>query len=237
MCLSGLDMLCRTGGIISAITNGGFAEYTAVPQRNVLKIPDDIDWDISASLPVTTLTPFHAIKEASLEFNEYLLVFGASGNTGMMAIQFAKRMGAKVIAASKDEWVKDFGADYIINEYDKVVEKVKEITNGKMADVVINSVGIGTWKSSFESVGVNGRLVTFGGLTGADVNLNVQSLYTKQVKLIGSSRGTRAELKDLINMSKEPKTKVWKRFKLDETKEAIQALFAKERAGRIILEI
>jgi D-arabinose 1-dehydrogenase-like Zn-dependent alcohol dehydrogenase len=63
MCLSGLDMLCRTGGIISAITNGGFAEYTAVPQRNVLKIPDDIDWDISASLPVTTLTPFHAIKE------------------------------------------------------------------------------------------------------------------------------------------------------------------------------
>ena len=200
-------------------------------------IPDDMDWDIATSLPVTTLTPFHALKEASLQFNEYLLVFGASGNTGMMAIQFAKRMGAKVIAVSNDEWVKDFGADYNINEYDKVVEKVKEITNGKMADVVLNSVGIGTWESSFESVGVNGRLVTFGGLTGADVKLNVQSLYTRQVKLIGSSRGTRAELKDLINMSKELKTKVWKRFKLDETKEAIQALFAKERNGRIILEI
>jgi len=155
----------------------------------------------------------------------------------MMAIQFAKRMGAKVIAVSKDEWVKDFGADYIISEYDKVVEKVKDITNGKMADVVINSVGIGTWESSFESVGINGRLVTFGGLTGADVKLNVQSLYIRQVKLIGSSRGTKAELKDLINISKEFKTKVWKRFKLDETKEAIQALFAKERDGRIMLEI
>jgi D-arabinose 1-dehydrogenase-like Zn-dependent alcohol dehydrogenase len=57
------------------------------------------------------------------------------------------------------------------------------------------------------------------------------------VKLVGSSRGTRAELKDLVTMSKELKTKVWKRFKLDETKEAIQALFAKERNGRIILEI
>jgi NADPH:quinone reductase-like Zn-dependent oxidoreductase len=237
MCLSGLDMLCREGGIVSAITNGGFAEYIAVPQRNVLKIPNDINWDIAASLPVTTLTPFHALKEASLQFNENLLVFGASGNTGMIAIQFAKRMGAKVIAVSKDEWVKDFGADYIISEYDKVVEKVKDITNGKMADVVMNSVGIGTWENSFESVGVNGRLVTFGGLTGADVKLNVQSLYTRQIKLIGSSRGTRAELKDLINMSKELKTKVWKRFKLDETKEAIQALFAKERAGRIMLEI
>jgi NADPH:quinone reductase-like Zn-dependent oxidoreductase len=230
-------MLCREGGIVSAITNGGFAEYIAVPQRNVLKIPNDINWDIAASLPVTTLTPFHALKEASLQFNENLLVFGASGNTGMIAIQFAKRMGAKVIAVSKDEWVKDFGADYIISEYDRVVEKVKDITNGEMADVVINSVGIGTWESSFESVGANGRLVTFGGLTGADVKLNVQSLYTRQIKLIGSSRGTRAELKDLINMSKELKTKVWKRFKLDETKEAIQALFAKERAGRIMLEI
>src|SRR5919202_392812 len=235
MCLSGLDMLCRNGGIVSAITNGGFAEYIAVPQRNVLKVPNDIDWEMAASLPVTTLTPFHAIKEASLQFNENLLVFGASGNTGMMAIQFAKRMGAKVIAVSKDEWVKDFGADYIISEYDK--EKVKDITNGKMADVVMNSVGIGTWENSFESVGANGRLVTFGGLTGADVKLNVQSLYTRQVKLIGSSRGTRTELKDLINMSKELKTKVWKRFKLDETKEAIQALFAKERAGRIMLEV
>jgi len=237
MCLSGLDMLCRNGGIVSAITNGGFAEYVAVPQRNVLKVPNDIDWDMAASLPVTTLTPFHALNEASLRFKEYLLVFGSSGNTGMMAIQFAKRMGAKVIAVSKDEWVKDLGADYIISEYDKVVEKVKDITNGKMADVVINSVGIGTWESCFESVGIYGRLVTFGGLTGADVKLNVQSLYTRQVKLIGSSRGTKAELKDLINISKELKTKVWKRFKLAETKEAIQALFAQERDGRIMLEV
>ncbi len=95
MCLNGLDMLCRNGGIVSAITNRGFAEYIAVPQRNVFKIPDDIDWEIASSLPATTLTPFHTLKEASLQFNEYLLVFGASGNTGLMAIQFAKRMGAK----------------------------------------------------------------------------------------------------------------------------------------------
>jgi D-arabinose 1-dehydrogenase-like Zn-dependent alcohol dehydrogenase len=82
MCLEGLDMLCRNGGIASAITNGGFAEYIAVPQRNVFKIPDDLEWDIAASPPVTTLTPFHALKEASLQINEYLLVFGASGGRG-----------------------------------------------------------------------------------------------------------------------------------------------------------
>ena len=88
-------------------------------------------------------------------------------------------------------------------------------------------------------MGINGRLVTFGGLTGADVKLNVQSLYRKQIKLIGSTGGTRKELQDLITIaSKEGlKVKVWKKFKLDEVKEALQALFAKERDGRILLDI
>jgi NADPH:quinone reductase-like Zn-dependent oxidoreductase len=238
MCLKGLDMICRNGGLIGAITNGGFAEYIAVPERNVFKIPDDMDWDLAASLPVTSLTSYHALNEASLKINEYLLVFGASGNTGMIAVQLGKKMGAKVIAVSKDNWIKtDFGADYVISDYDKVVEHVKEITQGKMADVVLNSLGIGTWDSSFASVGINGRWVAFGGLTGADVKLNVQALYSKQIKLIGSTGGTRKELQELIDMYKELKIRVWKKFKLEDVREALQALFAKERDGRILLKI
>ncbi len=237
MCLSGNDMLCRNGGLIGVATNGGFAEYITIPEKNVFKIPDEMQWELAASLPVTTLTPYHALKEAALKVNESLVIFGASGNTGMMAIQFGKKMGAKVIAVSKDDWVKDFGADYIIDEYDRVAEKVNELTQGKMADVVLNSLGIQTWENSFASVGLNGRLVTFGGLTGADIKLNIQSLYSKQVKLIGSTGGTRKEITEVIDMSKELKTRVWKKFKLDEAKEALQELFAKERDGRILLEV
>jgi NADPH:quinone reductase-like Zn-dependent oxidoreductase len=96
-----------------------FEKHVAVPERNVFKIPDDMDWDLAASLPVTSLTPYHALNESSLKVNEYLLVFGASGNTGMIAVQLGKKMGAKVIAVSKDSWIKtDFGADYIISDYD-----------------------------------------------------------------------------------------------------------------------
>src|SRR5919106_1770023 len=240
MCLDGLDMLCRNGGLIGAITNGGFAEYISVPERNVFKIPDDLDWDIAASLPVTSLTPYHALNEASLKINEYLLVFGASGNTGMIAVQLGKKMGAAVIAVSKDKWIKkEFGADYIISDYDKVAENVKEITQGKMADVVLNSLGVGTWDSSFASVGVNGRWVAFGGLTGADVKLNVQSLYTKQIKLIGSTGGTRKELQELIDISssKQLKVRIWKKFKLEDAKEALQSLFAKQTDGRIVMDV
>jgi NADPH:quinone reductase-like Zn-dependent oxidoreductase len=238
MCLNGLDMICRNGGLIGAITNGGFAEYISVPETNVFKITDNLDWDLAASLPVTSLTPYHALKEASLKINEYLLVFGASGNTGMIAVQIGKKIGARVIAISRDSWIKsEFGANYIISDYDRVVEQVKEITQGKMADVVLNSLGIGTWDSSFASVGINGRWVAFGGLTGADVKLNVQSLYSKQIKLIGSTGGTRKEMQELIDISPELKVRVWKKFDLENVKEALQALFSKERDGRILLTI
>ena len=175
---------------------------------------------------------------APLKLNEVLVIFGASGNTGTMAIQFGKKMGAKVIAVSKDNWIKtDFGADYIISDYDKVVEEVKDITHGKMADVVLNSLGANTWENSFSCVGINGRWVTFGGLTGAEVKLNIQFLYRKQIKLIGSNGSTRKEFEDVIDMSSELKVRVWKRFKLENVNEALQALFAKERDGRILLDI
>ena len=238
MCLNGYEMLCRNAGILGVITNGGFAEYISASEKNVFKIPDNVQWDVAASLATTTKTPYHALREASLKLNEFLVIFGASGNTGMMAVQFGKKMGAKVIAVSKDNWIKtDFGADYIISDYDKVVEQVKDITQGKMADVVLNSLGANTWENSFSCVGLNGRWVTFGGLTGAEVKLNVQSLYRKQIKLIGSNGSTRKEFNDVIDMSRELKVRVWKRFKLEDAKEALQALFAKERDGRILLDI
>jgi len=238
MCLSGYEMICRNAGILGVITNGGFADYISAAEKNVFKIPDNVQWDVAASLATTTKTPYHALGEASLKLNEFLVIFGASGNTGMMAVQFGKKMGAKVIAVSKDNWIKtDFGADYIISDYDKVVEQVKDITQGKMADVVLNSLGVNTWENSFSCVGLNGRWVTFGGLTGADVKLNIQSLYRKQIKLIGSNGSTRKEFEDVIDMSGKLKVRVWKRFKLEDAKEALQALFAKERDGRILLDI
>jgi NADPH:quinone reductase-like Zn-dependent oxidoreductase len=72
-----------------------------------------------------------------------------------------------VIGVSKQQWITNFGADCVIGDYHKV-EKVDEMTEGRMADVVLNSLGVKKCDSSFASFGVNGRLVTFGSLTGAD---------------------------------------------------------------------
>jgi NADPH:quinone reductase-like Zn-dependent oxidoreductase len=245
MCISGNEMLCRTGGIISVVNNGGFSEYVSIPERNVFKIPDNIDWNMSISLPVAGLTAFHALREAQLKINDSLLIFGASGNTGMIAVQLGKKMASRVIAVSTKKWIKDeYGADYLIIDYNRIIDKVKEITNGKMADIVINSLGRDTWKDSFSSIGINGRWVSFGTMTGSNVELNIQELYSKQIKLIGSNGGNREEFRELIefvsysNTIGDPlKIKVWKRFNLENIDQAFEALIDKNREGRVLLDI
>jgi NADPH:quinone reductase-like Zn-dependent oxidoreductase len=245
LCISGNEMLCRTGGIISVVNNGGFSEYVSIPERNVFKIPDNIDWNTSVSLPVSGLTAFHALKEAQLKINESLLIFGASGNTGMIAVQLGKRMGSRVIAVSTKKWIKDeYSTDYLITDYNHIIDKVKEITNGKMADIVINSLGRDTWKDSFSSIGINGRWISFGTMTGSNVELNIQELYSKQIKLIGSTGGNREEFRELIEfvsysdiINNPLKIKVWKRFNIEKIDQAFEALIDKKREGRVLLDI
>jgi len=140
------------------------------------KIPENMSWDIAASLPVAALTSYHSLKELKVSPNDIVVIFGAGGNTGIFAVQLAKKFGATVIAVSRKNWLKDFGADYIIG-YDDVVQKVKEITNGKMADIVMNSLGSSVWEKSLEVLGLSGQLAFFGGLTGSEVKVNLSSLY------------------------------------------------------------
>ena len=125
-----------------------------------------MSWEVAASLPVAALTPYHALKEAELKAYENLVVFGASGNTGNFALQFGKKFGANVIAISRKSWLRDFGADYTFS-YEEAIEKIGAVTSGKMADVVLNSLGSETWIVALGATGFNGRLVFFGTLTGS----------------------------------------------------------------------
>jgi hypothetical protein len=93
--------------------------------------------DIPQSAALCTI-----IRSVPYFFIMFIALSGDS-NTGMIAVQLGKKMAAKVIAVSKDNWVKtDFGAYYIIDEYNRIVDRVEEITEGKMADVVLNSSNI-----------------------------------------------------------------------------------------------
>jgi len=236
LCLAGKEMLCRNGGIMSVITNGGWSEYFVVPDKNLFKIPENMSWDVAASLPVAALTSYHALKELEVNPNDVVVVFGASGNTGIFAVQLAKKFGATVIAVSRKQWLKEFGADYVVG-YDEVSEKVKQLTNGKLATIVINSLGSSVWNKSLEVLGYDGRLAFFGTLTGGNINLDLASLYGKHVKLVGTTGGSRKELIELIELCRECKVKVWKTYKLEEGVDALKEEMGSNRDGRIMIKI
>ena len=236
MCLSESENLCRNGFIISVGSNGGFSEYTVVEEKNVVKIGDEISREMAASLPVAALTPYHALNRAELVRGENFVAFGASGNTGLFALQFAKERGATVVAVSSKAWVSGYGADYLVPR-ESVQAEVARITSNKMADVVLNSLGESVWENSCSILGTDGSLVSFGVLTGKNVALDLGSLYSKQVKLIGSTGGTMKEFVDLVANANRYKVRVWKKFGLEEGAEAIRALRSKERDGRILIEL
>ncbi len=238
-CVSGNELQCRNGGMLGLSVNGGFAEYVSIPSRNAIPIPDWMGWELAASLPVSALTPFHALRMANLSMNEWFAVFGASGNTGQYAVQFGKMMGAKVIAFSTKKWVKDFlGADYNIQSYENIVDEIEYVTEGKMAALILNSVGPSLWRSTCRSLGENGRIILFGTLTGNTAEIDLRDIYMRQLSIIGSTGGKKSELIEIINSnSKDLKVKVWKKFQLSDAGKALEALFSKERDGRILLSV
>ncbi|QPG50000.1 alcohol dehydrogenase catalytic domain-containing protein [Saccharolobus solfataricus] len=234
MCMAGYETVCRNGGRIGVDANGGWAEYVAVEEKYVFKLPNEYTWEMGSSLTVAALTAYHALKEAQLSPSQTLVVFGASGNTGMFLVQLGKKFGAKVIAVSRKSWLREYGADFVV-DYNEVEEKVKEITNAKMADVVVNSLGEQLWDKSFSVVGIRGKLVTFGTLLGGNVKVDLSQLYSKHISILGVNRGNRKDFVELLDICKDCKVKTWKIFKLEEGKQALKELFSKERDGRIFL--
>lgn len=235
-CKDGDEMLCDNGYIFSIGSNGGLAEYIAVDQKNAFKLPNSVDFELAASLPVAALTSYNALERAKVRENEFVVVLGASGNTGIFALQFAKMLGAKTIAVSSKDWVKDFSADYVIG-YENALEEIKKITNSRMADVVIESIGEKFWDLGYSLLGKNGRMVAFGTETGSNAKIDISQLYSKQLSVLGSTGGSVKQFSEVVNKSKDLKVKIWKKFNFDEVKDAFKENSSKDKNGRIIIEL
>lgn len=228
-CLEGKEYLCRNGGIWGVVTNGGYSDFISVPESMLFRIDPKMDGDVAVSLPIGGLTAYHALRRAGASPDQKLLVYGASGNTGTFALQIGRTMGLEVYAVSRNDWLSDFGAVSTFAP-DKIPEDFK-------ADIVINSIGSTFWEESMKHVANGGSIVTFGVQTGRESKLDIGNLYTKEMRIIGSTGGNRKELKELIRMSIREKFKVGtaSKMKLYDLKEAM-SLFETKVGGRIILE-
>lgn len=188
-CLSGKQNHCRDFAIRGESVNGGCAERIVVPLWQLLPVPDGMSTAEAASMPLSLLTAWHMLfTRAKLQPGERVLVQAGASGVGAMAIQLAVMLGCEVHATAstpqKRAKIEALGARSW--EYDKV--------GTRDADLVVESVGATTWKSTMKAVRWGGRIVCCGATAGAEVPLNLRALFFKQISVLGSTMGGSGEM-------------------------------------------
>jgi NADPH:quinone reductase-like Zn-dependent oxidoreductase len=188
--------------LIGEHTDGGFAEYAVVPAANMLELPDGFAFEDAAAAALAAVTAWRGLLvRGALRAGEVVLVTGASGGVGSMAVQIAARAGATVHALTSGPdnvaRILELGAHEAWDRTsdDDWVKGVKRATAGRGADVVFDSVGEALWSSLMRVLAVRGRLVSYGATTGARGSIDLRHLFWKQLSVLGTTMGTPAEFR------------------------------------------
>jgi NADPH:quinone reductase-like Zn-dependent oxidoreductase len=244
-CVSGQDNHCRQFTNLGYMIDGGCAEFVRAPEVNCVPYPENLTFEEAASIPLVFQTAWHMLlTRAELQPGEDVLVLGAGSGVGSAAIQIAKFFGARVIAtASTDEKLqkaKQLGADHLINhKTQKIRDEVRRITSKRGVDVVFEHVGTATWDDSLASLAAGGRLVTCGATTGYDAKVDLRFLFSRQLSLLGSYMGTKAELHSVMRLVASGRFKpiVDRIFPLAEAAAAHAYLEASSQFGKVVLTV
>jgi NADPH:quinone reductase-like Zn-dependent oxidoreductase len=199
-CLAGRDNYCLKYDVLGYMSDGGYAEQVIVPAVNVIRLPAQIDFVPAAAFPLASLTAWHMLfTRAALVEGETVLVLAAGSGVGQAAIQLARHAGARVIATSstaeKCAKAKALGADIVIDgSAEDIVARVKDVTDRRGVDVVVEHVGVALWDKAVRCLARGGRLVTCGATTGHQAALDLRHLFARQLSLLGSYMGGKVEL-------------------------------------------
>jgi NADPH:quinone reductase-like Zn-dependent oxidoreductase len=218
--------------------NGGFSEYTVVASCHAYKIESSLSDIELASFPCSYSTAENLLTRANVTANDTVLVTGASGGVGSAAIQLAKARGAKVIgitSPSKSDKVLNLGADKILLREDSVVQ-----TLGRNSiDVVIDLVAGEQWPELLDALRPSGRYAVAGAIGGPLVNLDVRTLYLKDLSLFGCTVLEKEVFSNLIKHIEQNDIVplVAKTFPLDQIARAQKCFVTKKHTGKIVLTL
>lgn len=192
-CLRGDHSLCQSFGILGEHVSGGLAERVRVPERNLLRLPDGLGFEVAAAAPLVYQTAWRAvITRGKLTAGESLLVTGASGGVSTAVIQIGKLTGATVLAVTSGpqnlERVLELGADVAIDRLEEDFSRRVWMETGKRGvDVIVDGVGEAIWESALRTLAPGGRFVTYGATTGAEGRVDIRRLFWRQVTIMGST--------------------------------------------------
>jgi NADPH:quinone reductase-like Zn-dependent oxidoreductase len=244
-CLAGEDNLCHEYKILGEMVDGGCAEFVKAPAVNCVAIPEGVSFEEAAAFPLVSLTAWHMlITRANLKPAETVLVLAAGSGVGSAAIQIARASGAWVIATAGSDAklakARELGAAETINHStQRIATEVKRLTGRRGVDVVFEHVGEATWDESIRSLARGGRLVTCGATTGYNGNIDIRYLFTRQISLLGSFMGSKADLLAALEFLKRGllKPAIDVVLPLEKCVEAHRRLEDREQFGKIVLRV
>ena len=245
-CKAGEQSLCVDYRLLGEHVSGTLAEYLAVPESNVGKVPGGVSsWPEAAAFALVTLTAWRMMMtRARVQRGETVLIWGIGGGVSLAALKIAKLAGARVlVTSSSDEKLakaRALGADEGLNHRNvDVAKQVRALTGKRGADVVVENVGEATWETSLRALGRGGRLVTCGGTSGHKLLTDVRRLFWYQWTIMGSTMGNEAEFREIVRQLGEGNLKptVDSTFPFDRGVDAFRRLESGQQFGKVVVEM
>jgi NADPH:quinone reductase-like Zn-dependent oxidoreductase len=231
--------------VVGEAMDGTHAELVAITARNVYPIPDELSFEEAAAFPLVFETAYRMlVTKARLEEGETVFVWGIGGGVATAALAIAKAHGARVIVTSSSDAklarARELGADETIDHATEDVRaRMKELTGGRGADIVIETVGDATWKTSLEVAANQGRIVVCGATTGPNPPAGLHRVWWKELVVHGSSMGSAEDFEACLELvtSGRARPVVDEVIPLAEARAAHERLEAGEQLGKIVFSV
>ncbi|MEW5840251.1 MAG: zinc-binding dehydrogenase [Thermoproteota archaeon] len=218
-CTSGREYDCRDRKVWGFQTGplwGGYAQYTHMPETNVVRLPDNVSFTDAAAISMVGMTSWHMlVTRANIRPGQTVLIMGGGSGMGIAGIQIAKLYNCTVIATAGNRDKMDkclgLGADYVVNHREQGWhKKVKEIAakeGGGGVDVIFEHIGKSVFPQAVSLLKMGGTLVTTGATTGYDSSIDLRYLFFRGINLLGATQGTKAGLEEVIRWVSRGKIK------------------------------
>lgn len=225
------------------LSDGGYAEYVAVPAQALQQIPDGVDFE-AAAIAACAMGPSYdgLTRKAHLTPGETVVVTGASGGLGIHALQVAQLHAARTIAVTgsptKAEAIAKAGADHVVvSPHGDFSGDVKRLTDGVGADIVVENVGAPLLPSSLKSLRKGGRLVLLGDVAGGSVSINPAVILLRELSVVVGKTASPVELAEILGLlaSRRLRAVVSERLDLDAAGRVHALLGSRGTVGRNIL--
>jgi len=245
-CRRGQEVLCRNYGIVGEHRNGMASEYAVLPAINVVRLPERLDFVQGAAAPLVFLTAWRALMVVGeLKEGESIAIIGAGGGLVTAAIQIAHWRGARVVVATrfpeKGERARKLGADdIVVPTAERPLGKgLWEASQKKGFDLVFDSTGTATFASSLKAVAKGGRLVFCGATTGPGVEVDLRTVFWRNMSIRGSTMSNRSEFYSVLKLLSEGKLSpvLDMTFPLEKGGEAMARLSKGDMFGKIVIKV